>query len=275
MKFPNLAFFYKLPIYFRKLKQSFLKDYFKFHGIIYSNLYMRIYRLKLIRLGANKIVDKNSKTKKDLFLDKTKKKNNYNFKRKMNTNRYPTNNYNSKRTFCTSILLFTENKNPVNDYRNKNISNKVTTLNDNNKTENITSTKGNVITTKHDNNKTSYYNKNYNKNYKNINYNKNTVYDKDVANKLVNENKPVVKTVKSTILDENNQFIPKHSNINFNRKNKNIPKTDEPVVYRTSFDIERRKKELSDKKAKYNKNIPLNKQVQNKIVITDIEKKKI
>lgn len=89
MNFPSLSFFHKIRTFYCKYKLIFLQNYyFKLHNILFTNLYIRIYRFKLILLDKkNKKLTQQSKYKKinrDLFLDKIKNKKKAFFKRKVN-----------------------------------------------------------------------------------------------------------------------------------------------------------------------------------------------
>ena len=80
MNFPSILFFYKINSYYSDIRFAFLCDYyFKLHNILFTNLYIRIYRYKLTKLQKNNtkmnIQEKYKKIDRDLFSDKIKKKN--------------------------------------------------------------------------------------------------------------------------------------------------------------------------------------------------------
>lgn len=114
MNFPSLLFFYKINSYYSYLRLGFLyDDYFKLHNILFTNLYIRIYRYKLTKLQKknNKmnIQEKYQKIDRDLFSDKIKKKKRTFTKRKVNMEGTNVN----RRNFSYSLSLFSllnENK---------------------------------------------------------------------------------------------------------------------------------------------------------------------
>ena len=74
MTFPNISFFFKVNTFYSDFMNSFLYNYyFKLHNILFTNLYIRIYRYKLVQLNKkNKFINKRQKYNKNMFLDKTK-----------------------------------------------------------------------------------------------------------------------------------------------------------------------------------------------------------
>ena len=55
MNFPSISFFYKIETFYTNYRLIFLRNYyFKLHNILFTNLYIRIYRYKLIRLEKKK-----------------------------------------------------------------------------------------------------------------------------------------------------------------------------------------------------------------------------
>ncbi len=89
MNFPNISFFFKLNEYYFFYREFFLFSYyFRLHNILFTNLYIRIYRYKLNK-QENKNVNMNLKEKytkinRDLFADKIKKKKRGFIRRKIN-----------------------------------------------------------------------------------------------------------------------------------------------------------------------------------------------
>ena len=79
MNFPNISFFFKLNDYYFFYREFFLLSYyFRLHHILFTNLYIRIYRYKLNK-QKNKSININLEEKykrinRDLFADKIKKK---------------------------------------------------------------------------------------------------------------------------------------------------------------------------------------------------------
>jgi hypothetical protein len=107
MNFPSISFFYKINAFYSEARFAFLCDYyFKLHNILFTNLYIRIYRYKLTKLQKknNKIniQEKYKKIDRDLFSDKIKKKKRSFIKRKMNMDNAELN----KRNFSYSLSLF-------------------------------------------------------------------------------------------------------------------------------------------------------------------------
>lgn len=63
MNFPSILFFYKINSFYSDIRLAFLCDYyFKLHNILFTNLYIRIYRYKLTKLQKKKY--KNEYTRK-------------------------------------------------------------------------------------------------------------------------------------------------------------------------------------------------------------------
>jgi len=103
MTFPNISFFFKVNTFYSDLMNSFLYNYyFKLHNILFTNLYIRIYRYKLVQLNKkNKYISKRHKYNKNMFLDKTKNK------KKQRSNMTSIKNNNSVRFFSVnSFFLF-------------------------------------------------------------------------------------------------------------------------------------------------------------------------
>lgn len=118
MNFPNISFFYKINSFYSDIRLSFLCDYyFKLHNILFTNLYIRIYRYKLTKIEKKKIKinsqEKYKKIDRDLFLDKIKKKKRGFLKRKLNmvvTEEIKRNYYSN-----LFLLISNENKNVKKD----------------------------------------------------------------------------------------------------------------------------------------------------------------
>lgn len=117
MNFPSISFFYKIETFYTNYRLIFLRNYyFKLHNILFTNLYIRIYRYKLIRLEKKKkkvnIQNKYKKINRDLFLDKIKKKKRGFFRRKINMTVDSTNKR-IKRNYSTTnnlSIAYNENK---------------------------------------------------------------------------------------------------------------------------------------------------------------------
>lgn len=89
MNFPNILFFYKINSLYSDIRFSFLCNcYFKLHYVLFTNLYIRIYRYKLTKLQKKNIKmniqEKYQKIDRDLYSDKIKKKKRVFTKRTMN-----------------------------------------------------------------------------------------------------------------------------------------------------------------------------------------------
>src|SRR6478735_4742537 len=68
MNFPSILFFYKINSHYSDIRLAFLCDYyFKLHNILFTNLYIRIYRYKLYKL-----YNKNKKMNKQKNIQKKK-----------------------------------------------------------------------------------------------------------------------------------------------------------------------------------------------------------
>lgn len=66
MNFPNISFFFRLNSYYKKIRFIYLYNYYyKLHNILFTNLYIRIYRYKLIQLEKkkNKFIFEHKKNK--------------------------------------------------------------------------------------------------------------------------------------------------------------------------------------------------------------------
>jgi len=102
MSFPPFSFFYKITSFYKKIKLIFLYSYYyKLHNILFTNLYIRIYRYKLIQLEKRKRYSNQYKLKMDSYSDRLKKKGT--FKRKSSSFLY---NSDQNRNFSTISLLF-------------------------------------------------------------------------------------------------------------------------------------------------------------------------
>jgi hypothetical protein len=75
MSFPSFSFFYKITSFYKKIRLVFLYSYYyKLHNVLFTNLYIRIYRYKLIQLEKKKKYTRYSKLKMNSFSDKFKKR---------------------------------------------------------------------------------------------------------------------------------------------------------------------------------------------------------
>lgn len=116
MNFPSILFFYKINSFYSDIRLAFLCDYyFKLHNILFTNLYIRIYRYKLTKLQKKNtkmnIQEKYQKIDRDLFSDKIKKKKRSFVKRKVNVENLDNI---SKRNFSYSFYsLYSFNENRV------------------------------------------------------------------------------------------------------------------------------------------------------------------
>lgn len=120
MNFPSISFFFKIETFYTNYRLIFLRNYyFKLHNILFTNLYIRIYRYKLIRLEKKKkkkvnIQNKYKKINRDLFSDKIKKKKRGFFRRKINMTADPVNKKIKRHYSTTNNLFVAYNENKSN-----------------------------------------------------------------------------------------------------------------------------------------------------------------